>query len=139
MKIPVITLWQPWGNWVDLGWKTIETRTHPRFAKLEGQTIGIHLGLKWDKDAIQLARRFLTAEQLFRTKEFLKIGGAIVATAFVKEHRLLNTKDSPFALIDCGHTTRWGLILENIKQIEAIPTKGRQGIWYYNLPIEESQ
>lgn len=44
----VITLWQPWATWVVLGWKTIETRLHPRFASLAGQVIGIHAGLKFD-------------------------------------------------------------------------------------------
>lgn len=128
--IPVIILWQPWGNWIALGWKTIETRTHQRFALLAGKTIGIHVGLQWDNYALSLAAPYLNADQIMRTANFIEIGGAIIATAKVKEHRLLNEKDSPFALIDCKHTQRWGLILENVKVIEAIPAKGKQGIWY---------
>jgi hypothetical protein len=133
MKIPVITLYPPWGNWVALKWKTIETRTHSRFASLAGKHIGIHIGLYWDRDALMLASDYLSREQQDITKTFMKLGGVIIATAKVKEHRLLNKDDSEFALIDCCHTKRFGLILEDIKTIEAIPAKGKQGIWYYDI------
>lgn len=44
MIYPVITLYQPWATWIMRGWKTIETRTHNRFACLDHKTILIHAG-----------------------------------------------------------------------------------------------
>ena len=131
-QMPIITLWQPWASWIALGWKTIETRTHPRFKCLSGQRIGIHAGVKWDDNATKIALPYLTAEQIERTYKFLRIGGAIIATAHVKDFRLVTVKDSPAALIDCDreHTLRWGLILDEIQVLDAIPMKGAQGIWY---------
>jgi hypothetical protein len=130
-QLPVITLWQPWATWVMAGWKTIETRTHPRFACLVGQRIGIHAGLHWDQDAIRLAQPYLTNEQVDVTKKYLRIGGGIIGTVKVTMHRELHAEDSPAALINCEHTRRWGLFLVEPRIIEAIPVRGKQGIWIY--------
>ena len=128
-KIPVISLHQPWGNWVSLGWKTIETRTHKRLSCLNGKTIGIHLALKWDSKWIDNAWNYLSENQIERTKRFLKIGGAIICVADVTGFRALNNDDSQKSLIECN-SLRYGLILNNIHRIEAIPCKGGQGIFY---------
>ena len=137
MEIPVISLWTPWANWVALGWKPIETRTHNRFAKLLGQRIGIHASLHWDKDAIDTARPYLSAAQIYDTTRFLRISGAIICTAFVREYRKLNPLDEAGALIDCTHVTRYGLFLSDIEVIEAFPCKGRQGIWYQDISVKQ--
>ena len=50
-ELTVISLWRPWCFWVMLGWKTIETRTHDRFANMMGKRIGIHAAQKWDDEA----------------------------------------------------------------------------------------
>lgn len=127
----VITLWQPWATWVILGWKTIETRLHPRFASLEGQTIGIHAALKYDPDAYDLAKPYLDMAQRIFTKSIPPSArGVILGTVDVREHRLLSVKDSQKALIDCEHTKRYGLILENRKPFdEQILVRGKQRIW----------
>lgn len=132
----VITLWQPWATLVILGWKTIETRLHPRFAGLVGETIGIHAGLKWDEDALALIKPYLGD---FRYDTLRRIppmpGGTILGTVNVIEHRKLSESDSRYALIDCENTTRYGLILTSPTVFDApIPAKGKQGIW-----IHESQ
>jgi len=127
--MPIISLWQPWANWVSLGWKPIETRKHERFKGLVGKRIGIHASLKWDKDAMTLAANYLTYEQYDATRNFLRIGGAIICTAFVREHRRLTPSDAHLALIECDNK-RFGLFLEDVQSIEAIPAKGKQGIWY---------
>lgn len=134
-EMPIISLWAPWANWVSLGWKRIETRTHARFRCLQGRRIGIHVTNKWDDTASAHAAEYLTYEQYSTSKEFLRIGGAIICTAFVRRFDLLNQLDSRDALIDCQHIERYGLFLEDIQQIEAIPCKGKQGIWYYPLTI----
>lgn len=135
-KIPIISLWNPWAIWVGLGWKPIETRTHERFASLVGKTIGIHAALKWDESAIESARPWLTNEQIFETNRMLRVGGAICWTAFVTAHRELNPLDNAKALIDCTHITRYGLFLADVKAIEIIPCRGKQGIWYHEVPTE---
>ena len=133
MIIPVISLWTPWANWVALGWKPIETRTHQRFRGLVGKQIGIHASLHWDKNAIESARPFLSSQQIIKTKGFLKVGGAVICTAYVSEFRELDPLDNAGALIDCTHVTRYGLFLKDVQIIEAVPCKGRQGIWYQEL------
>lgn len=134
MLIPVISLYNPWAIWVGLGWKKIETRTHRRFASLVGKTIGIHAGLKWDEGAIETAREWLSPEQIKRTQKMLRVGGAICWTAFVTEHRELDPLDNRSALIDCTHVTRYGLFLKDVTTIDVITCRGKQGIWYYEVP-----
>ena len=86
-------------------------------------------GLRWDKEAIPAAKGLLTDEQIAQTEKFLRIGGAVICTALVKKHRLLNFWDAKDALIECK-TVRYGLVLEDVQTIEAIPARGKQGIWY---------
>jgi hypothetical protein len=136
LRLPIITLWQPWAQWVALGWKTIETRKHKKFASLVGKRIGIHAALRWDDAALDLAGEFLTPAERSATTEFLRVGGAVICEAFVREHRELNTLDNRDALIDCMHITRYGLILKDVRIIEAIPQKGKQGIWYMNPEVK---
>jgi len=132
----VITLWQPWAQWVALGWKTIETRTHDRFACLKGQIICIHAGLKWDPMAQELAYRYMTVQQEIVTDNRFgmtlgDVSGKIIATVFVRAFRKLEPCDSQAALIECK-TPRWGLILESpILLPQPIAVRGKQGIWHY--------
>ncbi len=129
--IPIISLWMPWANWVMLGWKTTETRLHRRLAGLAQRYIGIHATQKWDESAIDAARPYLTEEQLWETSTFLRIGGVILGTVYARCHGQLTDADSRSALIDCGTMQRFGLTLEQPTLIEAIPARGKQGIWYY--------
>lgn len=126
---PVITLYQPWATWIMRGWKTIETRTHNRFACLKGKEILIHSGKTTDATAINTP--YLTKEQLLYNPDEM-INGFILGSAFVKDFRLLTPQDAPAALIEC-ETKRWGLLLEKITIWDyAIPEKGEMGIWYYD-------
>lgn len=129
-SIPIISLWMPWANWVMLGWKTIETRRHRRFESLAQRYIGIHAAQKWDESATEAARPYLTHWQIEQTKSFLRIGGAILGTVYARRTLCLRPEHSKAALIEC-YSERFGLLLENPKIIEAIPAKGKQGIWYW--------
>jgi hypothetical protein len=129
--MPVITLWNPWAIWVAMGWKTIETRTHDRFQSLKGQWIGIHAGLKWDPFALHCARPYMTDDQVKQTEKFIRVGGAIICRAYVGEARWLSAWDDRRALIECS-TPRFGLLFNKIEAIEAIPARGKQGIWYHD-------
>lgn len=141
MKYPVITLWQPWAQWVALGWKTIETRTHNKLKSLVHKNILIHCGLNWDEHALNAARPYLASNRLAQTAnrdgEFHVVRfapGHIIAKAHVNGHRVLNySTDAREALIEC-QTERWGLLLDNITLLDRfIPAQGKQGIWYYEL------
>ena len=137
MNLPIISLWMPWAQWVMLGWKRIETRLHPRLQNLQGRIIGIHAAQRWDDSAMNAARPYLTEEQLWKSANFLKIGGCILGTVQALEHRELHANDSMHALIDCSATKRYGLVLADPKVvIEAIPARGHQGIWYHEIPVE---
>lgn len=128
--LPVITLYQPWATWIMRGWKTIETRTHPRFSSLKGQRILIHTGKYTDPHALH--NPYLTLEQLLLNPDEM-VNGFILGSAFVKDFRILNENDSAAALIECK-SQRWGLFLEDIERW-SIPVResGSLGIWYYDV------
>jgi hypothetical protein len=131
MTTSIISLWRPWAEWVMLGWKPIETRLHTRFEKLVGKRIGIHAAKVWDRKAIDVARPYLTAEQIASTYEILRTqpAGVLLGTIFVEDFRLLEPSDSEAALIEC-ETIRYGLILSApIKLHCPRPMRGHQGIW----------
>lgn len=131
MIYPVITLHQPWATWIMREWKEIETRTHGRFASLQGKTILIHAGKKTDataKDNI-----FLTKEQLLYKPEEI-INGHILGSAYVDATGWLcgDEYENEAALIET--TNRYRLFLQDVEKfIEPIPEQGERGIWYYNL------
>jgi hypothetical protein len=138
-EVTCITLWLPWAMWVAWGWKTIETRTHNRFQSLVGKLIGIHAALKWDQRAIEIARPYLTTDQVRQTIELFKSppAGCIVAVAQPQAHRLLTPEDAPAALIECN-TRRFGLDFG--KRTQAVekpcPVKGARGIWKTTLRFQ---
>ena len=134
-EMPCISMWRPRADWVARGWKPIETRTHRRFSGLVGSRIAIQAADHWDLGAMTAAQCWLTPKQCaetgFRLKQ-LRIGGCIICTASVVDHRRLSPKDEPKALIECS-TERWGIFLEDVTPVDApIREKGRQGIWYVN-------
>ena len=127
MSTPVISMWQPWSEWVAKGIKTTETRLHSRFASLKNRTIAIHATAKFDKDALTIASRYRGKLPVNYHEP------AIVALAFVKDARWLDKAfDSKKALIDCYTVRRFGLILTDVCHVH-IPCKGHQGIWYTDL------
>jgi hypothetical protein len=138
-QIEVISLWQPWATWILWGWKTIETRLHPRFWKLEGQRIGIHAAQKFDRDWHLAAARYLHQEQFVKTREFNHVSGALLCAVHVERHRPCSARDSQSALIDCSPTayrSRFGLILrpDILKFDPPIPMRGHQGIFKADIP-----
>lgn len=111
-------------------WKTIETRTHGRFACLKGKRILIHAGQRTDEGAIN--NPYLTRDQLLFNPDEV-VNGVILGSAFVSDFRMLDSGNSKAALIECASTTRYGLFLKNIDRWEVpIPVKGEMGIWYYD-------
>jgi hypothetical protein len=133
--LPILQLYRPWSNWIINEWKTIETRTHNKFAWTEGKTVAIYSCKKFDKFATFAAAKYLTSKQIlesevYKEKEF---GGFLIGTADVSEYRLLTPADSPAALIDCSNVKRYGLFLSNIKRIQPYPFQGSQVQKYIDL------
>jgi len=135
-----ITLWQPWASLVGWGYKTIETRTHNRFASLEGQQIAIHAGKKFDKDWKEQVCECVDHALFLRIISSLKFcgieAGSIVCVARVKEARRLTIEDNSRALCDCEG--KYGLVLEYIRPV-TFPAKGKQGIWNVDFRIESDK
>ena len=130
MILPVITLYQPWATWIMRGWKTIETRTHKRFACLDKKTILIHSGQKTDASAIN--NPYLTKEQLLYEPDEV-VNGFILGSAYSLYLGCFDPDDGVNALIEC-ETLRYGLLLENVDVFKKpIPVKGEMGIWYFNM------
>jgi hypothetical protein len=120
-----------------LGWKTIETRTHSRFASLAGKRIGIHAAVRWDESAFDAAAPYLSSQRMVASRNFLRCGGGIICIATVRGVDWLTEKDSGQALIDCSTVRRFGLFLTDVETIPAVGCKGRQGIWYYDVLSKE--
>jgi hypothetical protein len=129
-----ITLHRPWGLWVRLGWKRIETRLHDRFGCLCGERIGIHNGQTFDEQALAAASRYLSEEQL---AEYAQMSpppaGQFECTVFVDDAHWLNGDDSKAALIDCSDVRRFGLYLKDVLPWpgQERVVRGFQGIWEY--------
>lgn len=124
MIYPVITLYQPWATWIMREWKTIETRTHNKFACLNAKRILIHAGLTTDGSNFTVCNPYLTKEQILYEPDEI-INGVILGSVFVYGVGNLNGSHSKAALIDCGETERFGLLLSSVNKFkEPIPEKG---------------
>lgn len=115
------------------GWKTIETRTHERFAGLNKSTILIHAGMEVDGSTLVTQNPYLTRSQVVQDPDEV-VSGYILGSAFVWNFRGLRESDSPQALIDCADINRFGLFLRDVKKFdEPIRQRGDRGIWYFDL------
>lgn len=132
--IKAITLYRPWAGWVVRRLKTIETRMHTRLRSLVGQTIAIHAGRVFDKNAYAEATRYRPLDELSETEEH---AGEIVGLAKAVAWRELGPADSKAALIDCSSVKRFGLFLEHVHALaQPIPATGHQWIWDWTPPSE---
>lgn len=127
---PVITLYQPWASWIIGGWKTIETRTHDRFACLLGKTILIHAGQTYDEQAIK--SQYVGSAAF--ASSFGCPTGCILGSALVDHIGPLDGRHSQDAMIDCESTLRFGLFLTEVHEFDnPIFVKGSMGIWYFDM------
>ncbi len=134
MKYKGISLWQPWATLVIDRQKTIETRTHDLFGSLKGQDIFIHAAKKFDNYGEACADHYLGGRTIWTNTNCPM--GVILGIVHVQDFRRLTNEDSRDALIDCGTTLRYGLILTNVRKFEKpIPCRGKQGI--FTVDIED--
>ncbi len=134
-----LSLWRPWADWVILGWKTIETRTHQRFRRL-GETptlLAIHAAKSWDFRACSAASPWLTDAQLRFTERVIAAkspGGQVLGTVMVTGFGPLTEEDEPGALIECRSVQRYGLYLKDPTQLRQRKlVRGSQGLFRVRL------
>ena len=161
MKTPVYTLWQPWAGLVIFGGKDIENRHYPPPSKFIGERIAIHAAKTFDQwfnppvaptreHAIKVYRDIYLNDSSIR--EMLNVRGAILGT--VKLEGYLNPREG-FRVGDLDEirdamgmdrytvnpwwdSEQYGWILSDPKPLKKpIPAKGKQGVWYYDLPEDE--
>ena len=133
--IDCISMYQPWAQWVALGWKTIETRRHNKLACLarRGKRIVIQAADRWDPHWQAKSFEFLNDEQFNETWSAEKDNkwprGALICTVDVvghMENMISNEINNQEALCDIGGLC--GLFLKDVYRFNPIPWKGHQGI-----------
>jgi hypothetical protein len=127
MKLPCLSLWEPWATLVVDGRKPIETRfwrqCPPKFL---GKTIVIHAALKRDKWTDATARHFGYDPDRLPY-------GAGIGTVNLTGTRRLTLEDEDFALCECAG--KLGLLLRSpLKFVNPVPMRGQQGFWYEEIP-----
>lgn len=155
IRMPCLTLWQPWAALVAAGLKTIENRPWAPPMTIRGKRIAIHAGKYYDNDGWPLLAE--AVESLRQSgplgRHLLDVRGAILATAqvvgmvtpldggdpshtwFVHD-RTLAIPRSFENQHDWWMCDQIGWLLHDIRLLpEPIPAKGHQGIWYVDLPI----
>lgn len=138
MRIPAITLRQPWASLIAGGLKTIETRTHDRFRSLVRFRVLIHAGRQHDQSACRTIKAVIGAGGLLdwihsHYGDGCVPQGVIVAVARVAELEILGVQAERQAL--CATCGLWGLRLEAIRRVSpAVPAVGRPGLWYFDCP-----
>jgi len=129
-----LTLWQPWATMIALGHKTIETRSHDRFAWLKGHQLAIHAGKRYHAEAFEylMDLGFNALQSLLIEPECPR--GAVVAVARVADARWLSVDDQEAACSDCDQFT-FGLVLADVRIMGfPVPARGSQGVWEWTPP-----
>ena len=137
MKLDAITLYQPWAQLILAGYKTIETRTHSKFARLKGRRIAIHAGRTFDIHSGEMTRPYLMEfTTLMRVVTEARLNmGVLLCTATVYDTGWLDACHSGAALCDCSGRDRYGLFLCDVQPIvPTIPWRGSQGIFTVEVP-----
>lgn len=124
-----ISLHQPWAQWVVAGLKTIETRTHNRFASLKGQRIAIHASMRFNLDAVETALKYAPKQRYKLAAVHTIYPGKIIGTVQVLDSRVLTFADSFDALCDAHDL--YGLILVDPKSLGyPVLWPGQRGIFH---------
>lgn len=147
MSIKVLTLRQPWATLIACGAKTIETRSwRPSPDELKpGDRLAIHAAKTYTFEEQFNVRLEPFKSCLIRalnegywSAPELPLGGIIALCTFTgavpgDSPRLKDISDNEreFGYFGRG---RWAWLLENVRAIEPIPARGKQGIWTWEPP-----
>lgn len=140
-----ITIHQPWASLIAYGFKRYETRSWK--TNYRG-LIAIHAGQKIDSEAVRMLATEYT--RIWRDISPLPKGCIIAVAELVECRKVVSSgrerglgvawlEDGYMILgkeVDFGDFTpgRYAWELSNVRLIEPIPAKGRQGLWNWNPP-----
>ena len=157
MRIPALTLWQPWAAVIAAGFKLIENRPWLPPPSIRGERIAIHAGMTFEAgcrydeldDDDPLKNAMLHTPDLL-----LDARGAVLATAIVAgqiggetKHIIWKYRSHETGEFITSSPTnddlRWremgqiGWLLHDVRLLrEPFTVRGHQGIWYVNIPDE---
>lgn len=153
MRVKAISLWQPWASLMAIGAKKIETRGYP--TKVRG-LVAIHAAKRWTAEQRQLTTLPVVTDAVrFHMREKTDPAyplGCIVAVGELVACKLIVASFPPAesytAVYDATRMIppsepersfgnyepgRYAWIFENVRAIEPIPCKGKQG--WFNMEI----
>ena len=133
-----ITVKQPWATMIARGLKTIETRTHSRFANLKGDRIAIHAGRSWDVNwDLKSCGLDGTWMRRLRDRECHTFGAVIATAEVAKAEWIPGRGETDDMLARCPTYKMFGLYLTRVVSIPDVACRGNVGAW--SLPKEVDQ
>jgi hypothetical protein len=145
VRLPAVTIYQPWAHWIAIGWKRIEVRNSNVLASLVGRRFAIHaarfISVEYEARAVEFAADLgiRTKSELWDSIKDLTYS-AVLATGYAQAHELLTAAHSNEAMIDCsvlGGIARVGTYISDVVPLpQPIAAKGQQGIWYWETEKE---
>lgn len=149
MKIPAITTWQPWAGLIICGFKPIENRGWSAYGALRGKRVAIHGGKTFDQASWDFDERIQEVKLdlcSFPNVDCLDRGAVLGTAVFVGEVFTIDGGVGTLGVSPSFLTPKdrlwWerdriGMIFRNpIPFPKPIPTRGHQGIWYWEVPAE---
>lgn len=146
-----LSLWQPWASLMAAGYKRIETRDWPPSSLRQGQLVAIHAAKRWTGDVRELLeedpffKRYLTLAQRRELWDFTTPPlGAVIAvarfhsvipTVTLIRNKQLTEREWAFGNFSHG---RYGWVFSEVRPIQPIPTRGMQGLFNWQPPVEVS-
>lgn len=157
MRIPAISLWQPWASAIALGLKTYETRhwqrayrgiiaihaakrkpeAHPAFKSVADLPTGGIVCLARIADIYPTERMWLVSQMQHvmgeASQHAMQYGLATIIAAQPSAQRRMMISPLEESLGDYSKD-RFAWRLEDVRQLKFIPWIGHQGIFYVELP-----
>jgi activating signal cointegrator 1 len=142
MRIPVLTLWQPWASLLAIGAKEFETRG---FSIAYRGPIGIHAAKRWSGEQahyceLSLFRRALVEGGLNPNSlpRGCMLGIADLTNIWPTENlRPRLEANGQRQELEFGNYQpgRFGWWYQNVRRLaEPLPVTGQQGVWYWAVP-----
>lgn len=140
-----ISLWNPWGAALAMGWKGVETR---HWSTPYRGPLAIHTAKRWRPDQRKAARRlalligkeadfFLDAERVSNTRGAIVGVGRLVSVRLMT-NELIGEQTAVERAFGNWQPGRFAWFLENMTPLEEpLKLKGRQSMWTLPKSIED--
>lgn len=146
-RIPIISLWQPWGSLIILGEKEYETRhwtPSPNMLK-PGDLMGIHAAKTLTKETVRLCwsepyKSTLTAHGITNVNSLLMMSrgtllGVVRVLEFVRTEKAIEQISPLERAFGNYNPKRWAWRVEVVhRYTEPIPMMGRQTMFFADVP-----